>query len=175
MVGPFEPDLVLGVATYALELFTPCPTSTSCTCRSAWARASAALMGVRDLLGLHTEIVGVVAEGAPANLLSFEAGQAVATETADTFVDGVATAGPRSRAVELICAGRRPHRRRARRRRARGDAGPAPLHPLAPPSRRGHRPRRCPCGARPAHRPGGGRSPSGANADASLVAGVLAG
>jgi threonine dehydratase len=62
-------------------------------------------MGVRDLLGLATEIVGVVAAGAPATLLSFEAGRPVATESADTFVDGVATRTPDPLAISLICAG----------------------------------------------------------------------
>jgi threonine dehydratase len=63
------------------------------------------LMGVRDLLALRTEIVGVVASGAPATLLSFEAGRPIATESADTFVDGVATRVPDPLAISLICAG----------------------------------------------------------------------
>ena len=45
---------------------------------------------VRDLLGLPTEIVGVVSDRAPSYRLSFEAGAPVPTDTADTFVDGVA-------------------------------------------------------------------------------------
>ena len=39
-------------------------------------------------VGLDTEIVGVVAERANATALSFAAGHAVSTGSADTFVDG---------------------------------------------------------------------------------------
>jgi threonine dehydratase len=105
MVGPFEPDLVLGVATYALELFTAVPTLDVVYVPVGMGSGICGLIGVRDLLGLPTEVVGVVAEGAPATLRSFEAGRPVATETADTFVDGVATRVPDARAIELICAG----------------------------------------------------------------------
>jgi threonine dehydratase len=105
MVGPFEPDLVLGVATYALELFSARPDLDVVYVPVGMGSGICGLMGVRDLLGLPTEIVGVVAEAAPATLLSFEAGHPIATESADTFVDGVATRVPDPRAIELICAG----------------------------------------------------------------------
>ena len=42
MVESFHPDLVLGVATYAHELFTAVPAIGRSTCPSAWGRASAA-------------------------------------------------------------------------------------------------------------------------------------
>ena len=105
MVGPFEPDLVLGVATYALELFSARADLDVVYVPVGMGSGICGLMGVRDLLGLPTEIVGVVAEGAPATLLSFEAGHPVATESADTFVDGVATRVPDPVAIALICAG----------------------------------------------------------------------
>jgi threonine dehydratase len=60
---------------------------------------------VRDLLGLDCEIVGVVAENAPAYALSYEAGHVVSTESADTFVDGVACRVPDPDAVERVIAG----------------------------------------------------------------------
>ena len=62
-------------------------------------------IAVRDLLGLDCEIVGVVAKRAPAYALSFEAGEAVSTETADTFVDGVACRTPDPDALVTILAG----------------------------------------------------------------------
>jgi threonine dehydratase len=105
MVGPFEPDLVLGVATYALELFTAVARLDVVYVPVGMGSGICGLMGVRDLLGLDTEIVGVVAAGAPATLLSFAAGHPVATESADTFVDGVATRVPDESAIALICAG----------------------------------------------------------------------
>ena len=62
-------------------------------------------MAIRDLLGLSTEIVGVVSEGAPATALSFAAGAPVSTETVDTFIDGVATRVPDPVAIDLIVRG----------------------------------------------------------------------
>jgi threonine dehydratase len=105
MVEPFEPDLVLGVATYARELFDAVAALDVVYVPVGMGSGICGLMGVRDLLGLRTEIVGVVAAGAPATLLSFEAGRPIATESADTFVDGVATRTPDPLAVSLICAG----------------------------------------------------------------------
>jgi threonine dehydratase len=105
MVEPFEPDLVLGVATYARELFATVPELDVVYVPVGMGSGICGLIGVRDLLGLRTEIVGVVAAGAPATLLSFEAGRPVATESADTFVDGVATRTPDPLAISLICAG----------------------------------------------------------------------
>jgi len=63
------------------------------------------VMAARDALGLRMEIVGVVAEGAPAYALSFAAGHPVATERADTFIDGVACRQPVPEAVQAICRG----------------------------------------------------------------------
>ena len=76
-VPSFHRDLVRGVATYALELFQASTISTWSMCRSAWGPGICGLITVRDLLGLQTEIVGVVAENAPAFALSFAAGRPV--------------------------------------------------------------------------------------------------
>lgn len=51
---------------------------------------------------LDCEVVGVVAEGAPAYKLSFEAGQVIATERADTLADGIAIRAPVGSAVETM-------------------------------------------------------------------------
>ena len=105
MVGPFERDLVLGVATYARELFDAVPDLDVVYVPVGMGSGICGVMTVRDLLGLSTEVVGVVATGAPATLLSFEAGRVVPTESVDTFVDGVATRIPDPVAIEQICAG----------------------------------------------------------------------
>lgn len=63
------------------------------------------MIGVRDLLGLRTEIVGVVAEQAPATKLSYEAGSVIATEHATTFIDGVACRVPDELAIDIIVKG----------------------------------------------------------------------
>jgi threonine dehydratase len=104
-VPPFHPDLVLGVATYALELFEGAGPLDTIYVPIGMGSGINALIAVRDLLGLGTEIVGVVARGAPSTLLSFERGEVVATETAATFVDGVATRSPDADAVAGIVGG----------------------------------------------------------------------
>lgn len=63
------------------------------------------LITVRDLLGLKTEIVGVVAEKAPAFAVSFESGSIVTTQTASTFADGMACREPQPESLELIRKG----------------------------------------------------------------------
>jgi threonine dehydratase len=64
-----------------------------------------ALITVRNLLGLKTEIIGVSAVNAPATALSFEAGKPVTTPTARTFADGIATREPVPDVVETIRRG----------------------------------------------------------------------
>ena len=60
---------------------------------------------VRDLLGLKTEVVGVVAVNAPAYALSFKADQLVPTNSARTFADGMACRDPQGEAFEIIKRG----------------------------------------------------------------------
>ena len=105
MVPSFHPDLVLGVATYARELLVAAPTLDTVYVPVGLGSGICGMIIVRDLLGLSTEIVGVVSDRASAYRLSFEAGSPVATETADTFVDGVSCRVPDAVAVEIICRG----------------------------------------------------------------------
>jgi threonine dehydratase len=63
------------------------------------------LITVRDLLGLKTEIVGVVAANAPAFALSFEAGRPLQTDAARTFADGLACRDPQAEAFEIVAQG----------------------------------------------------------------------
>jgi len=104
-VPPFHRDLVLGVATYALELFEGAGRLDTVYVPVGMGSGINALIAVRDLLGIDTEIVGVVAERAPSTLLSFERGGVVTTEGAATFVDGVATRSPDPEAIAGIIAG----------------------------------------------------------------------
>jgi threonine dehydratase len=105
MVPPFHPDLVLGVATYALELFEAVPDLDTVYVPIGMGSGVCGLIAVRDLLGLRTEIVGVVAEGADATARSFAAGQVVATDSVNTFMEGVATRRPDPDAIAQIRAG----------------------------------------------------------------------
>jgi threonine dehydratase len=63
------------------------------------------LITVRDLLGLDTEIVGVVAANAPAFALSFDAGHPVRTDSARTFADGMACRDPQPAPLAIIRSG----------------------------------------------------------------------
>jgi threonine dehydratase len=109
MVPSFHDDLVRGVASYALELFEGVAAAGSeldaVYVPVGLGSGICGLIAARDLLGLRTEIVGVVAERANATALSFAAGEAVSTESADTFIDGVACRVPDPEAIRRIVAG----------------------------------------------------------------------
>ena len=105
IVPPFHPWLVEGVATYAAELHEDVPDLDVVYVPVGMGSGICANIAVRDLLRRATEVVGVVAENAPAYALSFEAGEPVATPAADTFVDGVACRTPDPEAVRRIVAG----------------------------------------------------------------------
>ncbi len=105
MVPAFHPDLVTGVATYALEFLRAVPRLDTVYVPVGMGSGICAFITVRDLLGLDTEIVGVVADGADATKRSFEAGHVVTTDAANTFVDGVATRSPNATAIDIIVGG----------------------------------------------------------------------
>jgi threonine dehydratase len=101
----FHRELVKGVATYALELFTAFANLDAVYVPIGMGSGICATITVRDLLGLKTEIVGVVAENAPAYALSFAAGHPVRTNAALTFADGMACRDPHAEAFDIIKAG----------------------------------------------------------------------
>lgn len=105
IVPPFHPDLVVGVATYALELFTAAPKLDALYVPIGLGSGICGCILARNLLGLSTEIVGVQAAGAASYALSAQAGRIVTTERADTFADGLATRIPVPAAFEIIRTG----------------------------------------------------------------------
>jgi threonine dehydratase len=102
LVPAFHPDLVVGVATYARELFADAGPLDAVFVPIGMGSGICGLITVRDLLGLPAKIIGVGAENAPAQSLSFAAKEVVPTPTAATFVDGVATRQPDPTASEII-------------------------------------------------------------------------
>lgn len=104
-IPSFHAKLVLGVATYAHELFLNHGDLEVVYVPIGMGSGISALISVRDLLGLKTEIVGVVAENAPAFALSFDAGKPVSTDTANTFADGMACRQPLAESLDVILAG----------------------------------------------------------------------
>jgi threonine dehydratase len=128
IVPPFHPDLLLGVATYALELFEAVAAIDTVYVPVGMGSGCCGLIGVRDLLGLPTEIVGVVSERADATARSFSAGEVVVTESADTFIDGVAARSPDPEAIRRNRGRRRAHRDGQRGRGRRSHATARPCH-----------------------------------------------
>jgi threonine dehydratase len=104
-VPSFHRDLVLGVATYALEFLRAATDLDTVYVGVGMGSGICGLLLVRDLLGLKTKIVGVSAANAPATARSFAAGRALSTASALTFADGMATREPDAEAVAAICRG----------------------------------------------------------------------
>jgi threonine dehydratase len=102
LVPSFHRDLVSGVASYSLELLRAHPDLDVMYVPIGLGSGICGAIAARDALGSRTEIVGVQAEGAPAYALSFAAGHAVTTPSADTHADGVATRAPDPQALDLI-------------------------------------------------------------------------
>ncbi|MCZ0736855.1 threonine dehydratase [Phreatobacter sp. AB_2022a] len=104
-VPSFHRDLVLGVATYALELFTAHPDIDVLYAPVGLGSGICGLIAARDLLGLRTRIVGVVPKNADAYALSFAAGEVVPVNRLATFADGTAVRIPSAEALAIIRAG----------------------------------------------------------------------
>ena len=105
MIPSFHSDLVEGVATYAYELFQAAGELDVVYVPIGLGSGICGVMGMRDMLGLKTKVVGVVATGANAYALSFDAKAVVPTNTVQTFAEGVAVREPNPQAVNLIAAG----------------------------------------------------------------------
>jgi len=104
-VPSFHPDLVTGVATYALELLQKAPDLDVLYVPIGQGSGICGCILARDLLGLTTEIVGVQSTEAPSYALSFAAGTVVRTNSSDTPADGMATRVPDADALAIIRKG----------------------------------------------------------------------
>lgn len=105
MLPAFHPELVKGVATYALELFRAVADLDAVYVPIGMGSGISGLIAARNLLGLRTKIVGVVAEAAPAMATSFAAGRVIPANSAATFADGMACRSPDASALAIILAG----------------------------------------------------------------------
>jgi threonine dehydratase len=104
-ISSFADDLILGVATYAFELFSAVPDLDAVYVPIGMGSGICGVMGARDALGLRTRVIGVVSEALPSYQRSFAAGRPVATPPADTIADGLACRVPNPEAVTAILAG----------------------------------------------------------------------
>ena len=102
IVPSFHPDLVLGVSTYALELFRGQRDLDVLYVPIGQGSGICGCILARDLLGLKTEIVGVQSTEAPSYALSLKAGKVVSTNSSNTRADGMATRVPDAEAFDII-------------------------------------------------------------------------
>jgi threonine dehydratase len=105
LVPSFHPLLVRGVASYGLELFRAVPDLDVVYVPIGLGSGICGVIAAREALGRTADIVGVVAENAPAYALSFAAGAAVGTNSAETIADGLAVRVPDADALASIRRG----------------------------------------------------------------------
>jgi threonine dehydratase len=105
LVPSFHPDLLMGVATYALELLRTVSDIDVLYVPIGQGSGICGCILARDLLRLKTEIVGVQSTEAPSYALSFAAGMVVRTNSSDTRADGMATRVPDADALAIIRKG----------------------------------------------------------------------
>ncbi len=104
-IGPFHPELVAGVGSYAFELFSAVADLDAVYVPIGCGSGICGLISWRDALGLKTKIIGVVSASADCYALSWEAGKPIETASANTFADGMAVRVPVPAALEIIRAG----------------------------------------------------------------------
>jgi threonine dehydratase len=100
----FHPWLVLGVASYGLELFKAVPDLDTVYVPIGLGSGICGTIAARNALRLKTRVVGVVAENAASYALSFAKGAPVSTNSADTIADGMACRVPDESALAIIFA-----------------------------------------------------------------------
>ena len=105
LVGPFQPELIAGVGSYAFELYSAVADLDAVYVPIGCGSGICGLIAWRDALGLRTRVIGVVSDQADCYARSFEAGRPVETESADTFADGMAVRVPVPAALDAILAG----------------------------------------------------------------------
>src|SRR5262249_3076960 len=92
-------------ATYAQELFAGAGELDAVYVPIGLGSGICGVIAIRDLLGLKTKVIGVVAEKANAYKLSFAQRRAVPTNSALSFADGIAVRVPNGDAVAMIAKG----------------------------------------------------------------------
>ncbi len=97
-----EPLLIAGVGTYALELFEDIPTPDVVIVPIGLGSGICGVSLVRAQLSPHTQVIGVQAARAPAVYRSWQEKRLIATDSADTFADGLATRVPAAMTQAII-------------------------------------------------------------------------
>jgi threonine dehydratase len=105
LMPSFDPHLVRGVGTYALELFRHTEALDTVYVPIGMGSGACGVLAARDALGLSTRVVGVVSASAPAYALSIEAGRPISHPVSTRIADGMACRTPDPRALDLLGAG----------------------------------------------------------------------
>ena len=101
-VPPYHRDIVKGVATYWLEFFSAVANLDVVYVPIGQGSGICSCAAVRNGLNLQTKIVGVVAEGAPAYALSFEARRKIAAPVTTLLGDGMACRVPDDTSLDIV-------------------------------------------------------------------------
>jgi threonine dehydratase len=101
-VPSYHRDIVKGVATYWLEFFSAVADVDVVYVPIGQGSGICACCAVRNGMNLKTKIVGVVAEGAPAYALSFEAKRKIAAPVSTLIADGMACRVPDDASLEVV-------------------------------------------------------------------------
>lgn len=104
-VPPFHRQIMLGVASYGLELFRAARSMDTVYVPIGCGSGICGLIAAREALGLKVKIVGVVSTEAAAAKLSLDSGKLVETESARTFADGMAVRVPVAEAFDIYSKG----------------------------------------------------------------------
>jgi threonine dehydratase len=101
-VPSYHRNIVKGVATYWLEFFSAVPNVDVVYVPIGQGSGICSCVAVRNGLNLKTKIIGVVAEGAAAYALSFEAGRKVASPVTTLLADGMACRIPDEDSLAVV-------------------------------------------------------------------------
>jgi len=101
LVSAFHSAIVLGVASYGLELFDAAGALDAVYVPIGNGSGICGTIAARNAQGLSTKVIGVVSDRAPAAKLGLETGTIAAAGKANTFADGVAVRTPDAEAFAL--------------------------------------------------------------------------
>jgi threonine dehydratase len=101
-VPSYHRDIVKGVATYWLEFFSAVPNLDVVYVPIGQGSGICSCVAVRNGLKLTTQIVGVVADGAPAYALSFAAKRKVSAPVTTQLGDGMACRVPDDASLDVV-------------------------------------------------------------------------
>lgn len=102
MIDSFHERLVMGTATYALEFFNGAPQLDCVYVPIGLGSSICGVCAARNVLGIATRVVGVVAAQSPSYSLSFRQHKLVEAPANTWIADGLACRTPNEKAMEVI-------------------------------------------------------------------------